>query len=188
MSVLDSNMNEKPEMPHRFREESFRFYEPFINDIVVPWPKEVKKFYPNHYNRAQATFACRLRDAMKSLRDNKWSTSVDMAKFLEAYPLIVVSERTDGTVLCGPKDAIASYVNLSSNDIPQSMPLNTDADETFIVDLSKPAKEVIAELSQARKIVPRLLLVGITDTDVDALSKSYDVAIDKKDEHTYILI
>lgn len=176
-------MNET--LPHRFRESSFREYEPFINSIIERWP-EVYRIHPSHYKKAQTTLACRLRDAMRSLSTNRWTASLDIDKFNEVYPLIVVSERTDGSILCGTKEGIALFTH--GEHIPSSREIPLNVDSSILVNLSEPSKVVLAKLSAVRKIAPRLRITGVSDLEVSELQQNYDIAIDKNDDGSYTLI
>lgn len=89
----------KDELPHRFRELSFRFYEPYIAQVVRAFPQPIT-IRPSTVNLSPITFACRFRDAIKSLAKYKWGTTeVNMDKFLTCYEQIGVSEGGNAGVL-----------------------------------------------------------------------------------------
>ena len=77
------------DLPYRFREQSFRRFEPHINDIVNCFPEPIV-IDPSPLS--QVTFSCRLRDAIKSLSENRWPTDINMERFDIIYPNIVVCE------------------------------------------------------------------------------------------------
>src|ERR1700679_445189 len=99
----------KAELPHRYRFDQFKRYEIYINHAVEAHPQAVK-CDPQLFNIKQITFVARLRDAMRSLWDNKWETTINKIKFREIYPLIQVTERVDGTILIGTKEAIRGWM------------------------------------------------------------------------------
>jgi hypothetical protein len=59
------------QLPHRFREDQFRRYEPYIAQIVKAFPRPVS-FKMNEL--ASTTFSSRLRDSIKSLEQHGWKT------------------------------------------------------------------------------------------------------------------
>lgn len=98
-----------PPLPPRFREDAVRRYESTLRSILNDFPKVVV-FKPT---LAPTTFACRLRDAIKSQRANQWPLGIDMARFIQCCDEIVVSERTDGTVIVGNAETIRNYTKLT---------------------------------------------------------------------------
>lgn len=94
-------------IPPRFRAKAFRRYEPYINEVVKRFPKRVlfpPESFPVGVNSC-VTFACRLRDAIKSLRDYQWPTKIPMALFMQRCDEIVVSEQVN-FVACGDEDCV----------------------------------------------------------------------------------
>jgi hypothetical protein len=179
------------ELPYRFRETTFRDYEKIIAMIVNEWPICLK-WWPCHYNKAQATFAGRLRDSMESYKQHDWpSLMIDRPKFLIIWPSgknpVIVSERSDGSVLTGTPQTIKAYLNTSSNNVPLSYDTSTMPNNDFIWDLLVPAEVNLALASMAKKLAPRLLLSGLTDKKAEELQKQYDIALEKQDKN-WILI
>lgn len=88
----------------RLLEENFRRYEKAIAHVLANWPTKVT-FNPAPFS--VETFACRLRDAMKSMIDYEWkSTLVDLEKLKKLRPLLaVVSEELVVAVQQKKKDA-----------------------------------------------------------------------------------
>ena len=172
------------ELPHRFRESSFRRYEPFIARAIEAWPNAIKAD-PSLFNIAQVTFACRCRDAITSLSNNKWDTTVDMSKFEKST--LVVSERVDGTVLIGSKQGIANFAGMvKTMEITNPVPETTS--ERIFTLTTKEQKALLMELSSRRLLSPRLFVQGLTDQEVEQYQVEWDVALDKHDDKTYILI
>ena len=89
-------------LPYRLREGAFRFYQADITKIVLNFP-EVQVFHPSNVE----TFSNRLRDAMKSLHENKWLYEYTNL-FVKSYPEIRVSIRNT-SVIAGGKDHIRTY-------------------------------------------------------------------------------
>lgn len=182
--IIHQNMNK--ELPYRFRESSFRDFEPFINNIVEAYPNAVKAD-PSLFKKAQVTFACRLRDAIKSYKDNHWISYINRDKFETIVDSIVVSERSDGSILSGSKDGIERFASSGGHQaLNHEVALPEGSD--FVADLTKPSKQLLAELSQARKLSPRLTIIGLSDSDVEELERSYDIGINKNEDGSYTLI
>ena len=174
------------ELPHRFRESSFRKYEMFIHSAVEAWPAAVKAL-PNLFNVSQVTFACRCRDAIKSLATNKWDTTVNLLKFMTIADSLVVSERLDGSVLIGSKSGIANFATLTKS-LALEAPAPEQTSEHIFTVSTEAEKTLLMELSSRRLLSPRLYFQGFTDDEVAQYQLNYDVALDKHDEKTYILI
>ena len=86
-------------LPYRFRESSFRRYEPHIAEVVASFPDPVT-IDPSPLS--PVTCSCRFRDAMRSLKKHCWETKIDFGQFDRIHPNVVVSEG-EGKVLIGPK-------------------------------------------------------------------------------------
>jgi len=84
-----------------------------IATIVEKWPTLVA-FDPTPLS--VETFSCRLRDAIRSHRQNQWpSTFVPLAKFLQIVDEITVStSHTTGKVVVGPEELLRKAVPLST--------------------------------------------------------------------------
>jgi len=185
--LLIINMDKMNDLPHRFRQDSFRKYEPFIRSAVDAWPNMVKAD-PAQYNVAQVTFACRLRDAKRSLYEHHWPTDVDIEKFNKiGFLNIEVSERIDGSVLVGSHEAIVKYAEATTS-MPVATLVPEHSSEHIFTLTTKEQKELLMELSARRLLAPRMFVMGLTSDEVDFYQKNYDVALDKHDERTWILI
>jgi hypothetical protein len=77
------------QIPQRFRENAFRRYEKTIATFIELAPSDLI-FEPRELDVAFETAQQRLRDAIRSLYTYKWTSQVNMAKFLELYPHIKV--------------------------------------------------------------------------------------------------
>lgn len=92
-------------LPPRYREATFRQYEPYIAQVLEAYPLAAT-FEPLKTQWSLETFTCRLRDAMKSFKEHAWASSiVDHPRFAEIQPYLTVSQK--GTkVIVGTKAAI----------------------------------------------------------------------------------
>ena len=174
------------ELPQRFRESSFRDYERPIFAAMNTAPVAYK-INPALVNKAQVTFACRLRDAMKSYKDNNWSSILDREKFLLMYESkrLMVSERTDGSILVGSQSAIEQFAT-SSNGVKNPSVAEVKNAELLIL-LSMEEKKLLMLLASRRLLAPRLRVFGITDPEAEQFQLDYDVALEKTLDG-YILI
>lgn len=83
-------MNITKELPHRFRESTFRRYEPLIAQALAQWPNPL--VLPPRVDIAQETLCCGIRNAMRSLHENRWASDIiDMADFDANYATIEVA-------------------------------------------------------------------------------------------------
>jgi hypothetical protein len=89
-------------IPYRFREATFRRYEPLITEIVACHPRSLA-VDANKIGLSPETLSARLRDAVKSLLVNKWPTNIDTAKLSTFWPDYQVSVLYGGIVQIGYK-------------------------------------------------------------------------------------
>jgi len=174
------------ELPQRFRESSFRDYERTIAAAMNVSPVAFK-VDPRLLGKAQVTFACRLRDAMKSYKDNNWPSILDHEKFLIMYESkkLIVSERTDGSILIGSLSAIDQFAT-SSNGV-KNPPIAEVKDAPILVLTSTDQKNLLMLLSSRRLLAPRMRIFGLSDAEVEQFQLDYDVALEKTSDG-YILI
>jgi hypothetical protein len=76
-------------LPQRYSEPAFRRWELIIKAAVELLPSRLE--LPPRPEYSQETVACGVRNAMRSLFEHRWSTVVDMTKFLDWYPKIEVA-------------------------------------------------------------------------------------------------
>jgi len=165
-------------LPWRFRESSFRKYEQSIASIVKSWPLPVV-FHPTS---SPETFSCRLRDAIKSLREHQWPTTILMSQFFAICDEIVVGVRGD-TVIAGPESVFNTrnqldlfgpveqsrftFVNqLEATNFPMLEWLAKGFHERFLVE---PIEIVVSQLDPLR--LPKIIV---------ELQEHYDVAIERE--------
>ncbi len=84
-----------PKLPARFTERAFRGYENVINEVVKNWPSATK------FNTTLSleTFSHRLRDAIRSYRDNNWDSYIDRLMFMNIVDRISVRTTNQGDVI-----------------------------------------------------------------------------------------
>lgn len=129
-------MTERP--PSHKSEAQFRRYEAFIKHIVLNYPKTVR-IRPSGVTLN--TFVARARDAMKSVLEYKWKTSIDLEKLREIRPSITVYIDDDNvSVRGGPLKS--DLVPVSMNDVEVtgsggSSETFINEDYAFVLDLKK---------------------------------------------------
>jgi hypothetical protein len=174
------------ELPQRFRESSFRDYERTIAAAMSTSPIAFK-VDPRLLGKAQVTFACRLRDAMKSYKDNNWPSILDHEKFLIMYESkrLMVSERTDGSILIGSQSAIDQFATSSNGVKTPAIPEAKNSEILIVQTIDE--KKLLMILSSRRLLAPRLRVFGLNDPEVEQFQLDYDVALEKTPDG-YILI
>ena len=178
-----SNEQQTNQIPHRFNEQSFRRYEPFIKRVMEDWPS-VLTFDVRPI--ATCTFACRLRDAMRSLVQFRWPTSIDLEKFIKLQPEVCVSERINGQVLVGPiyllrtrkpisgaEQATAEFSAKSNSGIEFN---SQSANKILSVD--RPSQQVLDSLAclLENRLLTKVILTGVSLEVVEELEHRFDVA------------
>lgn len=162
-------------LPHRLRETQFRRYEDLIARIVTVFPSCIIVDPQKHYTIAPSTFAGRLRDAMKSLKDNDWdSVKVNRTTFLAVVDSVVVRERSDGLVAIGNRDTTLAKP-AKPNDVPIDVPVS---DNKLIIG-DETLKHFICMLAHRRLLRTPVEVIGITAMEAQTLQDSYDVYLDK---------
>ena len=84
-------------LPPRFTETSFRRWEQIIKTAVDIAPSRLT--LNPRFDLTQETVSCRLRDAIRSLYEHKWTTVVDMPKFNALYDTIQVAREGDLVII-----------------------------------------------------------------------------------------
>lgn len=163
--------------PARLNERSFRRYEPVIFKAVTTFPVAfaVATSQPNAY-------ACGLRNALKSLYQFQWQTTVPHNLFLELYESrkIVVREAT-GKVVIGDryttKERPAEAASASGLIIK---PHRSEA-ASPVVDVSNLAAvaSILCDLAAQRTLACPIVLSGLTDEAAAELNQSFDVLLER---------
>lgn len=135
--------------PHRFRESSFRRYEPHIALIVDRFPDTVTITPGGDLPQSIETVAARLRDAMTAWKDKQWYTNkVDRDKFFSIHENIKCAIRETG-LICGSADGIKLYDQLMAQDKDVAKPQDTltlKVREPLKIDLSSSSTEAHLQL------------------------------------------
>lgn len=171
------------QLPYRFRESSFRRYECHIFAIVSAFPARVVFDPQADEQLSPVTFACRLRDAMRSLVVHSWTTAIDLDKLKENYNQIVVSEQTNGKVAVGSRDALRPVLSPKSIptvqfDEPQVYTLASPS-EDIIHLASQEAKQLLAKLASCRLLANKVRVSGLTDEEAQELEANFDCRVDR---------
>lgn len=173
-------------LPYRFREQQFRRFESLITTAVNCFPQRYD-VNPVTYSMAATTLSCRLRDAMNSLKENRWSTTVDMEKFDRIWPgELKVGERNTGLVVTGDKDTIRDrderreIFGLERNQI--------SAEPITFTNPSPSAVHTIVKLAEARTLTGQVRLVGVTETLLRTLAEQHDISYEKQPDGSFLLI
>jgi len=77
-SLTTPDHSPRGSIPSHLSEKIFREYEPFIMRAVNAFPTETSFTVPS--DRSPATFLARFRDAILSVKNFKWQTTIDMDK------------------------------------------------------------------------------------------------------------
>lgn len=170
-------MTEKDSPPARLNERSFRRYESVIFKAVTTFPAafEVATSQPNAY-------ACGLRNALKSLYQFQWQTTVPHNLFLELYEShkIVVREAT-GKVVIGDRH--------TTKERPAALPLESGliikphsseaAKPVVNINSSATVANVLCDLAAKRAFTYPIVLRGLTDEDATELNASFDISLER---------
>lgn len=162
--------------PARLNERSFRRYESVIFRAVTTFPAafEVATPQPNAY-------ACGLRNALKSLYQFQWQTTVPHNLFLELYASrkIVVREAT-GKVVIG--DRHTTKERPKAVGPPASgliiKPHRSEADSP-IVDVNTRVDFALCGLATEYVLARPVILRGLTDEAATELKQSFDVLLER---------
>ena len=161
-------------LPFRLTEKCFRVYEPYIAYAMRILPSSYTiDVMPDKL--APTTVEARMRDAMRSLRQFRWTTSVDMIRFDALYDDIKVN--IDG------KTVVISLRNTTQQTV-------STVSATLDVPLEKCIPGNLLALAQLVQtgIVPCVCLRGAHLQSVrDVLAAYADVAIVERDNNVYIM-
>lgn len=138
------------DLPPRFTETSFRRWEQIIKTIVDIAPSRLT--LNPRFDLSQETVSCRLRDAMRSLHENKWATVIDMPKFDSLYPTIQVAREGDLVVI--------------QHKVPTKMPVIVK--EITIAACSSTVIDS-AMILREQKIIPPVFFTALTQEQLDRL-------------------
>lgn len=164
-------------LPYRYSERHFRRYEPSIAVIVRQWPM-VTVLDPSPL--ALETFSCRLRDAIKSMRDNQWSSKdISTMKFVQIVDEITISTVAHpGKVSVGPYDVLRKLVPVGKPIEPNPESLGQAVPIINLVDPDKELIEAVLVLHHHRILVEPSVLTT-KRFDVVEESSRFDIVVEK---------
>lgn len=171
------------DLPPRYRESAFRFYERIIVHILKNHPQPVT-FTPANYQRSPETFSTRLRDAMNSYRMYAWQSVIDRDLFDTIHPSLIVSRPINAPdkVLVGTREALkVAVVPLEPKDsyVPEGFPYGTVRTWEEL--------EVLCRLASER-LLSKPLTLNIVPADwLSRAYKSFDVDLEKQPDGTWML-
>lgn len=177
-------------LPARFSEKYFRKYEPYIALVTTTWPKPVDFAI----NGSVTTFACRLRDAMRSYHEHKWpSDSINVSVFDQIYRSptskdFVVQEQPDGIVrVCScnlllSRDSVKASVN--NNNGNESLSVSQPPVE--LLNLTPDDIDLACRFAHSRLLQYPLILNMSPDT-ATAMMNKYDIFLDPQNDGNYLL-
>ena len=176
---------ETHQLPYRFRESVFREYEPAIRLIVERFPSCVE-FDPQ--GRAQETFACRLRDSLTSLKQNRWPTIIDMDKFDSICNLICVRQVANGHILVGGWNETKPKPTTSGITPVVALPPPVSSSDGSVLVHSLEEKKLLALLASRRLLATPLVVGGLSLAEATKLEQDYDIALTQNNDGTHTLI
>lgn len=164
-------------LPSRFTEASFRRYEKLIADVVTRFP-DLTTVDPSPMS--PITVSCRFRDAMRSLAEHRWTTYVNMEKFLQVWENIVVSDRGT-TLLIGSKEA------LTNPNTAFSPPMVVPNGTSFVVDEPE-VLTAFAVLLSRNLIAPVTFKTTITEQLFFSLETTHNIGIVKNPDGSFTMV
>jgi hypothetical protein len=171
-------------LPPRFRETTFRFYEPYIAQISLRYPARID-FDPSTEGLSSETFACRLRDAMLAyIMYGYSSTKIDYDAFKEIHPHIIVSQPPEGGVACGSRTALRK--EKKGNPVEVSP---TTIAEPYVYGEVESITELklLCRLASERLLTRKLRLSGVFPTWANKVQSEFDVDLEVQPDGTTIL-
>ena len=166
------------DLPFRLSERCFREYELDIKTIVELSP--ARAVLPPRPGRSQATVEARLRDAMRSLYEYRWSpTKVDMVKFDQLYPRFIV--RRD---IYDASNVAVEFRGEPRPDTPQRT-----ATDSIVIPTSCASDLAVQTYCAvlAAKGLATFKLTGLTRSTLDPSLAHYDIGLVEKDDAVYII-
>ena len=180
--MAQPHISPRPELTER----AFRFYEGVIQSAMSRFPDVVMVEYQDS-GLSQRTFVARLRDAVKSLRTYKWTTTWDVD--WTALDKLTVMMSDDGRILLGTPAA-------RKDQIAQAKVVNVTTTTTAYIEA--PVFDYLIAESYAilaNQHLAGLLPLRISNKEADGyamemlerLEQIYDIAIVHNPNHFIIL-
>lgn len=165
------------ELAYRFKESTFRLYEPYIAQAITQWPEPVAI---NPAPLRATTFAARLRDAILRLRLYVTTTSIDLEIFDSVYSQLIVVH-TDHTVSIGPRGPKGRAPGAVITTAKTAAGIHWESSSHDNDDIRMAVKLISKRLLVGPLYVPRL-----TEEFSSELESSYDCAIQHLDDKSII--
>lgn len=165
------------ELAFRFRESTFRLYEPYIRECVLKWPTPVAI---NPAPLRATTFAARLRDALLRLQLYNTTTDIDLEVFDRVSPEIVVVHR-DQTVAIGPKVKKGRLPGAIVTTAHTAAGIHWES-STYTEDDVRAAVSLLGK----RLLVGPLYVLPLSPPFQDELESSFDCSITTLEKHSII--
>jgi len=166
------------ELAYRFKESTFRLYEPYIARALLDWPIPVAI---NPAPLRATTFAARLRDAILRLRLYVTTTTVDLELFDRLAEQLVVVHR-DQAVAIGPRGTPGRSPGAVIATHKTAVGFHWENSEYSDNDV----RMVVALLGR-RLIVGPVYLRPLDPTFQNELETTFDCAIQTLETHSIIL-
>lgn len=171
-------------LPPRFRESSFRTYEPLIATIVARYPTRLN-IDPADFERSSETVSARLRDAMTSFATHGWESEINLARFKQIHPTLIVSQR-GGLVVIGTKETLKDKPDqqIEIEPVPLNLvpPLRVD----LLVDSFATLKFLGFLASQ--RVLSKPIQITVADPQwIAKLYDFYDIEFEEGRDGTFII-
>ena len=183
-------MNNPPpnnDLPYRLSERHFRRYEPIIKAIVTAWPLPTicDPVLATGQRLSMETYSCRLRDAIKSLDQNQWSSDINIMKFVQIVDDIVVSTVAHaGKVSVGPYESVRKLTP-AGEKVEIGSALHSPSQAVPKINLNNPDPELIRAVLLMHH--HRIFVEPSTiTTHIPISGEGLDIEVDKKD-NTYTI-
>lgn len=181
---------------YRYRESTFRRYEPALAKIVDTLP-HITLLNPKDFDLPLnvATCAIYLRATSKSLFDNEWKTFINVDTFRASYPLVFSETSTSGLVISGTREAIKLYLKESgqatrSENAPSSKEKPEEERFTIFTD-DVGINELLTFISLATKgsfTKPIKFKTSLPQQRLIELEEQHNVALIEQGDGFYLLI
>ena len=167
------------ELPYRFRESSFRFYESIIAAVVSGYPFTITIKAKLDYDLSPVTFACRFRDALRSYYQHNWKpTIIDRTVFERIYPSIAVSEQSSmGLLRIGDRETLRTPAIALLHNSLGSTSHNAVVHEPIAIVTADEAT-LLCTLAEKRLLACEVKCTGFTPIMIQYYEQKYDISIE----------
>jgi len=170
-------------VPPHLREHIFRSYEPFLTEAVAKWPTESGYSVP--VGVASATFLANFRNAIVSLINYNWPTTVDREKLLRIRNAreYIIRLGNDGAVwFQSPKSEIRTLSSTATTRLPQTATTSAQPPlaQSLVPWRDSTPQEITALcllIDKGRITGPFIINEKVDDDLKEQLTTTYNVAI-----------